>query len=69
MSQTPQVASRAWLIEAFGSRSGEQPTDEAQLLEQAGRDVFMVEGSPLNLKITALPDLKMAEFALKVLSG
>ena len=69
MSQTPQVASRAWLVEAFGSRSGEQPTDEAQLLEQAGRDVFMVEGSPLNLKITALPDLKMAEFALKVLSG
>ena len=69
MSQTPQVASRAWLVEAFGSRSGEQPTDEAQLLEQAGRDVFMVEGSPLHLKITALPDLKMAEFALKVLSG
>lgn len=68
MSQTPQVAKRHLLAEAYRVRGDSQPTDEAQLLEGAGHGVWMVEGSPLNLKITTLPDLKFAELALQVLS-
>jgi 2-C-methyl-D-erythritol 4-phosphate cytidylyltransferase len=69
MSQTPQVAKRLLLTQAFQMRGPAQPTDEAQLLEAAGHCVWMVEGSPLNLKITTPPDLKFAELALQALSG
>jgi len=68
MSQTPQVAKRHLLDEVFQGRGDTQPTDEAQLLEAAGHSVWMVEGSPLNLKITTQPDLKFAELALQALS-
>jgi 2-C-methyl-D-erythritol 4-phosphate cytidylyltransferase len=60
-AQTPQVARRDWLLDAFGKRGGLAATDEAQLLENAGRTVTIVEGSPLNLKITTQEDFKMAE--------
>jgi 2-C-methyl-D-erythritol 4-phosphate cytidylyltransferase len=59
-AQTPQAARRDWLLEAFAQRGAFQPTDEAQLLERAGRTVQMVPGSPINLKITTADDLKMA---------
>lgn len=60
-AQTPQVARRDWLIDAFSKRNGFAATDEAQLLERAGRKVAIVEGSPMNLKITTQEDFKMAE--------
>lgn len=66
-AQTPQVARREWLLEAFAQRGGFQPTDEAQLLERAGRAVHVVPGSPLNFKITAADDLKMAAACLELL--
>jgi 2-C-methyl-D-erythritol 4-phosphate cytidylyltransferase len=59
-AQTPQVARRDWLLEAFAQRGSFQPTDEAQLLERAGRVVHVVPGSPINLKITTADDLRMA---------
>jgi len=59
-AQTPQVARRDWLLEAFAQRGSFQPTDEAQLLERAGRKVHVVPGSPINLKITTADDLKVA---------
>ncbi|MBX3442073.1 MAG: 2-C-methyl-D-erythritol 4-phosphate cytidylyltransferase [Planctomyces sp.] len=60
-AQTPQVARRDWLLEAFAKRGDFQATDEAQLLERTGRSVAIVEGSPLNLKITTREDFRMAE--------
>jgi 2-C-methyl-D-erythritol 4-phosphate cytidylyltransferase len=66
-AQTPQVARRDWLMDAFGKRGGLAATDEAQLLENAGRKVTVVECSPLNLKITTQEDFKMAEALVDVL--
>jgi 2-C-methyl-D-erythritol 4-phosphate cytidylyltransferase len=39
-------------------------TDEASLVERAGSPVFVVPGSPSNLKITQPGDLELAEFYL-----
>jgi 2-C-methyl-D-erythritol 4-phosphate cytidylyltransferase len=66
-AQTPQVARKDWLLDAFAKRGNFQPTDEAQLLERAGYTVHVVPGSPLNFKITAAEDLKMAEACLDLL--
>jgi 2-C-methyl-D-erythritol 4-phosphate cytidylyltransferase len=66
-AQTPQVARKDWLVEAFAKRAGFNATDDAQLLERAGRKVSLVMGSPINLKITTREDLKFAEHALKAL--
>ena len=66
-AQTPQVARRDWLLDAFGKRGSLAATDEAQLLENAGRPVTIVECSPLNLKITTQEDFKMAEHLVDAL--
>ena len=60
-AQTPQVARRDWLLDAYSKRGTLQPTDEAQLLEHAGYPVAVVPGSPLNLKITTGDDFRIAE--------
>lgn len=66
-AQTPQVFRRDWLLEAYAKRAGFKATDDAQLLERAGRKVTVVQGSPVNLKITTREDLRLAEQALKAL--
>ncbi|HVJ88146.1 MAG TPA: 2-C-methyl-D-erythritol 4-phosphate cytidylyltransferase [Caulifigura sp.] len=66
-AQTPQVARRDWLLDAYGKRGQLSATDEAQLLENAGRAVTIVECSPLNLKITTQEDFKMAEHLVEAL--
>lgn len=63
-AQTPQVIRRDWLLEAYAKQGTLQPTDEAQLLEQIGRPVALVEGSPINMKITTDADFRLAEVAL-----
>ena len=66
-AQTPQVFRRDWLIEAYARRAelGKDITDDAQLVEALGHAVHVVEGSPLNLKITTKADLALAEAVLK----
>jgi 2-C-methyl-D-erythritol 4-phosphate cytidylyltransferase len=66
-AQTPQVFRRDWLLEAYAQQGDLQPTDEAQLMEQAGRPVTLVEGSSLNIKITTNADFRLAEVALDAL--
>jgi 2-C-methyl-D-erythritol 4-phosphate cytidylyltransferase len=66
-AQTPQVARRDWLLDAFAKRGSLQPTDEAQLLEHAGHPVHIVPGSPLNLKITTGDDFRIAEKLLSLI--
>jgi len=66
-AQTPQVFRRELLAKAYAERAGEPATDDASLVERLGERVAVVEGSPLNLKITTRDDLRLAEQVLKVL--
>ena len=60
LAQTPQVFAKDMLIDMYARRGDLQPTDEAQLAESLGHKVAMVEGSPLNIKITKRGDLDLA---------
>jgi 2-C-methyl-D-erythritol 4-phosphate cytidylyltransferase len=61
--QTPQIARRAALLEAFDRCPIplDQITDDMQLLELEGQEVWLVHGEERNLKITTPIDLKIAE--------
>jgi len=60
-AQTPQVFRRQLLLDAFAKRGNLAATDEAQLVENTGYPVTVVEGWPMNIKITTFADFKMAE--------
>ena len=66
-AQTPQVFGRQLLLDAYARWDGSEATDEANLVERVGQTVTIVEGSPLNIKITTQADLKMAESLLGAL--
>lgn len=66
-AQTPQVFRRQLLLEAYAKRDGFDATDDAQLVERVGHPVTIVNGSPINLKITTYEDLKLAEQAIKAM--
>jgi 2-C-methyl-D-erythritol 4-phosphate cytidylyltransferase len=66
-AQTPQVFRRELLVKAYANRGADPATDDSALVEQLGQQVTIVEGSPLNLKITTKDDLKLAAQVLKVL--
>lgn len=64
--QTPQAfrADLLWTAFQEARRSGLRGTDEAALVEACGHPVALVEGSPVNLKITRKEDLQFAEVML-----
>jgi 2-C-methyl-D-erythritol 4-phosphate cytidylyltransferase len=66
-AQTPQVFARQILVDAYAQRAGHEATDEAELVERAGHPVSVVEGSPMNIKITTQEDFKMAAALLGAL--
>jgi 2-C-methyl-D-erythritol 4-phosphate cytidylyltransferase len=66
-AQTPQVFRRQLLLDAYAQRGGTSATDDAELVEQSGHPVQIVPGSPINMKITAREDLRLAAQALKAL--
>lgn len=66
-AQTPQVFRKDLLMKAFKQRAGFNATDEAQLVERLGQPVHVVEGSPMNFKITTADDFRMAEAVLDAL--
>ncbi len=66
-AQTPQVFRRQLLLDAYAKRGDMAATDDAQLVERLGQPVTVVTGSPLNVKITTMDDLRLAEAALKAL--
>lgn len=61
--QTPQIMRRSALLAAYEKCPIplEQVTDDAQLLELAGEEVWLVPGEERNLKITTQADLRIAE--------
>jgi 2-C-methyl-D-erythritol 4-phosphate cytidylyltransferase len=64
--QTPQITRRTALELAYQKcpLPLEQVTDEAQLLELSGQDVWLVPGEERNLKITTPDDLTVARALL-----
>lgn len=62
-AQTPQAFRFSIIREAFEKAyaDGFMGTDESQLVERLGQRVSVVEGSPLNIKITRPFDLRLAE--------
>lgn len=68
LAQTPQVFKTQALKEAYANHPDPSSvTDDASLMEFAEQHVAVVEGSPLNIKVTTQPDLRFAELALKAL--
>lgn len=67
LAQTPQGFRYGLLKKAFdmAAADGFLGTDEASLAEHAGIPVFVVMGSPRNIKITTPADMQLAEFYLK----
>jgi 2-C-methyl-D-erythritol 4-phosphate cytidylyltransferase len=65
-AQTPQGFRCGLLRRAFAEADadGFVGTDEASVVERAGTQVFVVPGSPSNIKITQPGDLELAEFYL-----
>jgi len=65
--QTPQMGRRVDFLEAIERCliPLEEVTDDAQLLELAGKDVWIVEGEERNLKITTRVDLEVANAILR----
>ena len=66
-AQTPQVFRKQLLLDAYAARPVDNPTDEASLVEAFGHAVTVVEGSPINIKITTKQDLNIAAQLLKAL--
>ncbi|MGA3066644.1 MAG: 2-C-methyl-D-erythritol 4-phosphate cytidylyltransferase [Tepidisphaeraceae bacterium] len=60
--QTPQAMRRRDLLEAYGACPIPlaEVTDDVQLLELAGKEVWLVDGEEKNLKITTTQDLQIA---------
>ena len=72
--QTPQIFQadllrRAYAQLADGKVDGATITDDAGLIEALGEAVYMVEGDPLNVKITRPQDVRFAEAVLAMRSG
>lgn len=65
-AQTPQVFHREVILRAHqqGKEAGLTCTDDSQLAEKLGYTIRVVEGSPLNIKITTPDDLFIAEAIL-----
>jgi 2-C-methyl-D-erythritol 4-phosphate cytidylyltransferase len=62
-AQTPQAFRYEVLKQAFDRAYAESfmATDESQLVERSGQRVSIVQGSPINIKITRPLDMKLAE--------
>jgi len=58
-AQTPQVFHKDILVDAYAGQI-DDVTDDAQLVEAAGRPVAVVTGDPRNIKITTRADLSLA---------
>ena len=67
-AQTPQVFGRDILTAAYAKLDvKKQPTDDAQVVEESGHPVSIVESDRRNLKITTGPDLALAGAILKTI--
>ena len=63
--QTPQIFQARLIKKAYRQEESSRFTDCASVAEAAGHEVFMVEGSYSNIKITSPEDMLLAEALLK----
>ncbi|MBU0995572.1 MAG: 2-C-methyl-D-erythritol 4-phosphate cytidylyltransferase [Proteobacteria bacterium] len=68
MAQTPQCFDYQLIMEAHktAKKNGIIGTDDASLVEKIGRQVFIVEGTRYNMKITTPEDLTLARAVLHI---
>lgn len=68
-AQTPQMFRHGPLRRALARavEEGFEPTDEAGAIERVGLRPLLVEGSPLNIKVTRPADLALATAALRLI--
>ena len=66
-AQTPQVFRRDLIVDAYAKAGSQPATDDAEVVQRLGHRVTIVEGSPINLKITTKGDLRLAVQAMKAL--
>jgi 2-C-methyl-D-erythritol 4-phosphate cytidylyltransferase len=64
MIQTPQTFNAAILIKAFEQAYQPAFTDEANVLEASGTEVYLIDGEYENIKITRPLDLAIANYIL-----
>lgn len=65
-AQTPQVFRRSVIVEAYQKLSpDEEPTDDAQVVEDSGFPVTLVESDFSNVKVTVPADISLAAAILK----
>ena len=64
MIQTPQTFNAEILKKAFEQAYQPSFTDEANVLEASGKEVYLIEGEHENIKITRPLDLAIAEYIL-----
>ncbi|MGD1895196.1 MAG: 2-C-methyl-D-erythritol 4-phosphate cytidylyltransferase [Cyclobacteriaceae bacterium] len=66
LMQTPQTFQLSWLLDAYDKLDTLSDfSDEASLVETAGRRVTLIEGNYQNIKVTTPEDLWVAEAFLK----
>jgi 2-C-methyl-D-erythritol 4-phosphate cytidylyltransferase/2-C-methyl-D-erythritol 2,4-cyclodiphosphate synthase len=63
-AQTPQGFRFRGILDAHEAAPAGTATDDASLLEEAGREVALVEGEASNIKLTYGPDFDLAEAIL-----
>ncbi|MEX0805892.1 MAG: 2-C-methyl-D-erythritol 4-phosphate cytidylyltransferase [Candidatus Binatia bacterium] len=65
--QTPQTFQRNLIVEAheWAHRNHFEGTDDAMLVEQLGRSVYLINGERTNIKITVPEDLFFAEALIR----
>ncbi len=67
--QTPQVFERDLLMHAYAKLDAVNAagiTDDASVVERAGSPVYVIEGDPLNLKLTHPADAELLEAVLRL---
>jgi 2-C-methyl-D-erythritol 4-phosphate cytidylyltransferase len=68
LAQTPQVFDRKLILKAYAAcRNPAAATDEASLVEELGHPVHVVDGWPMNIKITTNEDFRLAELFLQAM--
>jgi 2-C-methyl-D-erythritol 4-phosphate cytidylyltransferase len=66
MVQTPQVFQSDIVLEAYSQAFSPLFTDDASVVENLGKEIFLTEGNNYNIKITKPQDLILAQAILSV---
>ena len=64
-TQTPQAFDYDLILKAHQKYIGQNFTDDAGMVEAMGEDVFIIDGSYKNIKITTLSDMEIAKVYLE----